>query len=61
MPPKKPATPLAEIQPALPVPQSGGSYTRNPDGSLMQNEPPTEPAVAGEPAAEAAADQPEQE
>lgn len=45
------------------VPQSGGSYIRNPDGSLTQSEPATEVALpeTGEPVAEAAADQPEQE
>lgn len=44
-------------------PNSGGSYIRNPDGSLTQSEPATEVALpeAGEPVSEAAADQPEQE
>lgn len=58
---KKIATSTAATPATYAVPNSGGSYTRNPDGSLTQNELPTEPAVAGEPVAEAAADQPEQE
>lgn len=42
MPPKKTATPIAEIPAALPVPQSGGSYVRQPDGALTLTEEPTQ-------------------
>lgn len=60
----KKETVLAAVEiPKSSVPSSGGSYIRNADGSLKQIELATEAALpeAGEPVAEAAADQPEQE
>jgi hypothetical protein len=60
---RKEKMPKPNAKKVFQVPQSGGSYIRNPDGSLTQSEPATEVALpeTGEPVAEAAADQPEQE